>query len=538
MADFYAVDHIYEAKVVKTGRSRNILSWKYHTSWVGYGEDSDTWEPARSFAGGSEHFIESFWADTDTGGRDHNAIKQFRHLEVIHRLHPPPPSHALPTAEEEEEPTLPPVKTSKRSRSTASKRKRDPQPQVEDEAPSAKRARSKKPAATSASTSRRGRSAKKTPPTPDPLPSASRGASTEVPDSEIERVELAENVTPVMEDGSSEVAVIEEDVASPPPPAVRRLPPSRKSPSKLSFRRGEPRVMLDSELAQAVERSENGNGGAAKTKTVPASAPVPGRASRPMGRRGRVKSKSVGRAQRPPEPESVEVDMDVQMHAQDASPVDALNLADSPTTEQKEKPRISPLAHVSAGFLPSSSTGSSFSLFKNTMPTIWGLVSGFGSSSPSTSKPTDGLFIKAHFQDTQPIHIQIVNVIPEDKASVFSSASSGVRGPDGTFYEEEKAQKLVGALGSGSAAGVVVLPSDASEKQTAKFDAFKSQLAQGGLFVHASPMVAICSSRNGLMTQRLNVPACLTNGNEECLVAVAVSIQDPTLYMDVVMASA
>ncbi|KAJ8475103.1 hypothetical protein ONZ45_g15721 [Pleurotus djamor] len=74
----------------KKGRGRTKkLEWQYSVRWKGYGPDEDTWEPAASFEE-SEQFIDNFWKQAKTGGRDYNDLSLFTVGEEFFPIGPPP----------------------------------------------------------------------------------------------------------------------------------------------------------------------------------------------------------------------------------------------------------------------------------------------------------------------------------------------------------------------------------------------------------------------------------------------------------------
>ncbi|KAL6300125.1 hypothetical protein BKA93DRAFT_803028 [Sparassis latifolia] len=85
-ADEYEVEAILRAKVVKE-KGRKI--WRYCVKWKNYSHKHNTWEPAVSFEGGSEHFIRKFWGRISTDGRDFEQINLFKVDEEFFPSGPP-----------------------------------------------------------------------------------------------------------------------------------------------------------------------------------------------------------------------------------------------------------------------------------------------------------------------------------------------------------------------------------------------------------------------------------------------------------------
>ncbi|OBZ75124.1 hypothetical protein A0H81_05003 [Grifola frondosa] len=79
--DQYVVECIWSAKVVRVARQK---AW-----WKNYEKEHNTWEPVASFDGGAEHFLETFWARVDAGGRDYHDLTQFAVGEEVFPTGPP-----------------------------------------------------------------------------------------------------------------------------------------------------------------------------------------------------------------------------------------------------------------------------------------------------------------------------------------------------------------------------------------------------------------------------------------------------------------
>ncbi|KAI0807314.1 hypothetical protein C8Q74DRAFT_1362835 [Fomes fomentarius] len=95
----YEVESIHRAKV-EGGRGKK-RQWFYWVKWRGYGMDDNTWEPPKSFEGGSEHFIAHFWSRVNTNGRDYKDIRQFSVNEEFFPAGPPRGKKTKKAREEE-----------------------------------------------------------------------------------------------------------------------------------------------------------------------------------------------------------------------------------------------------------------------------------------------------------------------------------------------------------------------------------------------------------------------------------------------------
>ncbi|KAG1756674.1 uncharacterized protein EDB91DRAFT_1261674 [Suillus paluster] len=82
MSDEYEVESVTKARV-DAKRGKRII-WKFYVKWKGYGWDDSTWEPEKSFTGGSKHFLKTFWAHALTRGRDHTNPQLFEKGEEVH----------------------------------------------------------------------------------------------------------------------------------------------------------------------------------------------------------------------------------------------------------------------------------------------------------------------------------------------------------------------------------------------------------------------------------------------------------------------
>ncbi|RDX56777.1 hypothetical protein OH76DRAFT_1395910 [Lentinus brumalis] len=103
----YEVESILRAKV--QGGSRGRKSWSYWVKWKGYGFEENTWEPPKSFKGGSEHFIDQFWSRIDTNGRDYKNLRLFEVDEEFFPSGPPRRVKPKKTEVEETRPSTPSV---------------------------------------------------------------------------------------------------------------------------------------------------------------------------------------------------------------------------------------------------------------------------------------------------------------------------------------------------------------------------------------------------------------------------------------------
>ncbi|OAX38924.1 hypothetical protein K503DRAFT_865793 [Rhizopogon vinicolor AM-OR11-026] len=78
----YEVESVTRARV-DAKRGKKII-WKYYVKWKGYNWDESTWEPEKSFSGGSKHFVKTFWANALTRGRDHTNPSNFEKGEEVY----------------------------------------------------------------------------------------------------------------------------------------------------------------------------------------------------------------------------------------------------------------------------------------------------------------------------------------------------------------------------------------------------------------------------------------------------------------------
>ncbi|KAF9053796.1 hypothetical protein BDZ89DRAFT_1056356 [Hymenopellis radicata] len=157
---------------------------------------------------------------------------------------------------------------------------------------------------------------------------------------------------------------------------------------------------------------------------------------------------------------------------------------------------------------------------------------GIGSDTlPATTESSDSpLFI--HLDHSVLIPVHVLDVHPQDASSPFTIDK---KGPPGTFYDKQKAQKVIDALRTGGPSGRIVLASEATDDQKEHFDRFRERLQDDSLFMlpFDRDVLAICSSKSALVCQRLNLPQILVGGVDSLLLS-RVSVENYMAYADAV----
>jgi len=110
---------------------------------------------------------------------------------------------------------------------------------------------------------------------------------------------------------------------------------------------------------------------------------------------------------------------------------------------------------------------------------------------------------------------------------------SGTLGPPGKLYKSHAAAALLETLETGGSCARLALDETATAEQRRVFDAFRSKLEEGGLFVvmASSEVLACCSSTNGDHTKKLALTPSL-EGLSETVVVSHVKVVNYSAFAD------
>ncbi|TFK30010.1 hypothetical protein FA15DRAFT_663331 [Coprinopsis marcescibilis] len=107
------------------------------------------------------------------------------------------------------------------------------------------------------------------------------------------------------------------------------------------------------------------------------------------------------------------------------------------------------------------------------------------------------------------------------------------KSPPGKFYSSSAATAVLDAIRTGRGCGRVLIRVGASEEHKKHFTLFSQRLEQGELFIGSAgtQMYAFCSSSNGPLCERLNIPPSYQVSSRQVLVALVV-VENYSGYAD------
>ncbi|TFL07466.1 hypothetical protein BDV98DRAFT_557907 [Pterulicium gracile] len=560
----YTVEAITAARIPK-GKKKQ---WEYNVKWKGYEDPKDkTWEPAGSFEGGSEHFIDAFWDIAITGGRDFRDLRQFKAGEEIEYFPVGPPrglkkKKKVKAASIEPEPS-PFVKPASKpvSRSGRFKRSLEPEESAPCSPPRKKskgKARDKAPASSPAhdepsssalSKPRRARHDTASPPTD--IPSAP--------------VDLFEEETPV-EIGESASFVVNRRAPSPagdvvatervgPPKRKRVIPAHRQKAANPRVKMFEPdmaamdgaisvKARLTREASQSTPLQKASSSKDVSDDTHPD--PVDDYTDYPPATdldgansaQGDEESHEEGGSSR--KPTLLEVASELTKAAEDLPDYDA---GMSEPLDEAGKP----MGHGIAAALNFSFGASAPSRNRtSSSTTAWGrpqLFSGpLGSRSDIRQQSVDA---SQQSSQSKPFSIRVDTrsssdlslALQDDSPHLLRAISHNQAGPVGKFYSSESSLALMSCLrADGRSARVSLIPSaDATQKEV--YARFLRHLQSNESFiVPVNENLFVFSLPQSSIQHLLKVPPNYLDDNSVIVVS-QVSVQLAIRYADTVMAA-
>ncbi|KAH9001181.1 hypothetical protein EDB92DRAFT_1825230 [Lactarius akahatsu] len=529
----YEVESILKAKVFMRGKK---MGWKFYVKWKGYEDADNTWEPFKSFEDSGEGIVDRFWERVDTKGRDVDSIEGWTNGEEVFPTGPPRRRGRPPL--KKDKPTLAAERPSKGTTNDAKRPLQSPEPETPSK---------RKRVGTS-----RGRTGVRS------TQKVRRVSHTPVPDSQSEGEQML-----VEPSSSPKLApndtLVHDGLASLANPDVQSAPPQ-------SRKRGRPRRLQEPTAPQ----TRAGRTGPRARKAPPPTADNKERNSRP--RRGRRKTNGEDTTQDTEEVlellESASAPVDsvvfrsgssgaeIPLQDKPSIPTEAGSTksanhtgADSPILPNHDEIRPSPFnttfelpdkRPTSISF-PGPSSGSSNPWKRATIFGPLAIGAGLatwvtatatetGLSSTSVPKPFP---LSLDNSTTVPVTLKDVALAQTAHTPRLENIVSGTHGPPGKLYKSHAAAALLETLETGGSCARLVLDETATAEQRRVFDAFRSKLEEGGLFVvmASSEILACCSSTNEDHTKKLALTPSL-EGLSETVVVSHVKVVNYSAFAD------
>jgi len=572
----YTVERILRARVAK-GRGRAPKKvWEYHVKWAGYDSDSDnTWESVKSFSGGSEHFIESFWTRITSYKRE-EVEKYVVGTEVFPTG--PPRKVAKKQKEPAKEPEPPQSEVVEDSESevrsiiadgvpnTGRKRRASSPAAPVADVPS-KRTRKKSARAAAASPPKKFRER----PAPARTPSSSKsqssaGSSKKKPPAKSRFKPVGNGSSVVSEttrDGASDLDNAFEmmrsaaELASPeesgqgneqedivfsdhvPGPSTSHSPASHlpvQSSVTIAPRIAAP-PLSHGLLYSAAQKFRNKRG---SIIGLFSSAPPPnlfeGAATKTVAGPSRKDppNTSPDVAERAPiaATEYVKKQAGSELHDEDAEG----------EIDEEHMPEVQMDADVEVPPEDAKKFSLRRSFSAALSNTIFGPL-GIGRDAPSNGPSADSYYqrpicpVKLSYSVTLPLLLSDVHPpVNADLKPLGETIIGGVSQTPGKFYPSEYALSLASALRSAGSCAQGVVDENATSDDKAHFQRFKMKLIKGDLFVTTigPHVLALCSSSNNAVGTKLGLKPELL-GLEDTVVVSEVTIADDAAYCDAVM---
>ncbi|KAH8107003.1 hypothetical protein BXZ70DRAFT_916000 [Cristinia sonorae] len=579
-AEEYVVEQILRARVAKT---RGQKVWEYYVKWKGFDNpDENTWEKKKSFEGGSEHFIETFWARIS-----HHKEQDIKNYQVgtevfptgppkkgvkKPRISPTKPS-ASPSVEivEDSETEVRSIIYDEPEATSSHKR---PAPSSSNDDIPVKRTRRKSARAAEASpprTIKKQRTVSSARPAQRPTSTTSRRTSSHwqspedsasadslqpVVKKDADRLVISRTGSSVVTETSEAPSGAEDPAGSSPkddfPPPRTSLaksspqhdPPVASGPSSkplsavspgLSF--GVQQVNFLTSPAHAI-RTVKGSIMGMFSSVTPHSSNKAGPSSlghlktpafAPQHTNGHNTATSHEDdddrdAEGEIDEEAWSAAPDIEMTVADPIPVlgaGSNDRADTEDNHSKKKPLINPAFRLALS------------------NTIFGPL-GFGQNSsvqnlPAPSGGETTCAIKLSYTVTVPL--RLVDVSPKDaNHQLISEALAGATSQiPGKFYQGEHALAMAGSLRASGSLAQGILNEEPLEDQR-HFDWLKTRLSSGDLFITTigTHTLALCSSTNEVILAQLGITTQLPEPGD-CVLVSEVTISDDSSYCDAVI---
>ncbi|KAH9050684.1 hypothetical protein EDB84DRAFT_1448354 [Lactarius hengduanensis] len=512
------------------------MGWKFYVKWKGYEDADNTWEPFKSFEDSGEGIVDRFWERVDIKGRDVDSIEGWTNGEEVFPTGPPRRRGRPPL--KKDKPTSAAERPSKGTTNDAKRPLQSPEPETPSK---------RKRVGTS-----RGRTGVRS------TQKVRRVSHTPVPDSQSEG-------EPMLVEPSSSPKLAPNDtfvhdgLANLANPDVQSAPPQPR-------KRGRPRRLQEPTAPQ----TKAGKTGPRGRKAPPPTADNKERNPRP--RRGRRKTNGEETTQDTEEVlellESASAPVDsvvfrsgssgaeIPLQDKPSVPTEAGSTksanhtgADSPITPNHDEIRPSPFnttfelpdkRPTSISF-PGPSSGSSNPWKRATIFGPLAIGAGLatwvtttatetGLSSTSVPKPFP---LSLDNSTTVPVTLKDVALAQTAHNSRLENIVSGTHGPPGKLYKSHAAAALLETLETGGSCARLALDETATAEQRRVFDAFRSKLEEGGLFVvmASSEILACCSSTNEDHTKRLALTPSL-EGLSETVVVSHVKVVNYSAFAD------
>ncbi|KAH9043145.1 hypothetical protein EDB85DRAFT_1913785 [Lactarius pseudohatsudake] len=482
----YEVESILKAKVFMRGKK---MGWKFYVKWKGYEDADNTWEPFKSFEDSGEGIVDRFWERVDIKGRDVDSIEGWTNGEEVFPTGPPRRRGRPPL--KKDKPTSAAERPSKGTTNDAKRPLQSPEP----ETPSKRKRVGTSRGRTGVRSTQKDRRVSHTP-VPD---SQSEGEQMLVEPSSSPK--LAPNDT-FVHDGLANLA--NPDVQSAPPQPRKRGRPRRLQEPAAPQTKAE--TTQDTE--EVLELLE------------PTSAPVDSVVFR-SGSSGA----EIPLQDKPSVPTEAGSTKSANHTGADMRNSTVLLPDKRPTSISFPGPSSgSPNPWKRATIFGPLAIGAGLATWVTTTATETGL------SSTSVPKPFP---LSLDNSTTVPVTLKDVALAQTAHNPRLENIVSGTHGPPGKLYKSHAAAALLETLETGGSCARLALDETATAEQRRVFDAFRSKLEEGGLFVvmASSEILACCSSTNEDHTKKLALTPSL-EGLSETVVVSHVKVVNYSAFAD------
>ncbi|KAI9466298.1 hypothetical protein BJY52DRAFT_1241145 [Lactarius psammicola] len=539
----YEVESIIKAKVFMRGKK---MGWKFFVKWKGYGDADNTWEPFKSFENSGEGIVERFWERIDTKGRDVDSIEGWTNGEEVFPMGPPRRRGRPPLRKDK--PTSAVERPSSKGTTNDAKR---PLQSPEPETPSKRKRTGSSRGRTGTRLTKRVRRVSHTPVTRSLWPETEVSVRSASDDK-------------LVHDGLSELASLANlGIQSAPPQSRRRgrrsRPEEPTAPKTLISKAGRttgPRgrkakaplpTAGDKERSPKLRRGRRRTNGEETTQDTEevlellesTSAPVDsvlfqsGTSSVEIPLQDKA-SAPTAESTKSADHSDADADADAD---DDPIPLNREEIQPSPSNTTFELPDKRP---TSISF-PEPSSGSPNPWRR---ATIFGpLTIGAGLATWVTAAATETGLSSTSVPKPFPLSLDNSTTVPVSLKDIAPAQTthnlrlenivSGTHGPPGKLYKSHAAAALLETLETGGSCARLALDETATAEQRRVFDAFRSKLEEGGLFVvmASSEVLACCSSTNEEHTKKLALTPSL-EGLSETVVVSHVKVVNYSAFAD------